>query len=236
MTRDVQYTAEGTNMVGRLGLPDGDARCPAVLIAHEANGLDDHQRSRAEQLANLGYVAFALDYHGEGRVYTDRDEMMSRIGSLGSDPDRIRALGRAGLEALLDEPRADPSRLAGIGYCFGGTVVLELARGGADLKAVVGFHPGLATIRPKDAANITGKVLVFVGSDDPFIPHEQRAAFEEEMGAAQVDWQMHLYGGVKHSFTHPNASRSGLPGLEYHRPSADRSWRTMLGLFDEVFK
>jgi len=222
-------------MVGRLGLPDGDSRCPAVLIAHEGNGLDDHQRSRAEQLARLGYVAFALDYHGGGRVYTDRDEMMSRIGALGSDPERIRALGRAGVDVLLDEPRADASKVAGIGYCFGGTVVLELARGGADLKAVVGFHPGLATSRPEDAANITGKVLVCVGSDDPFIPHEQRSAFEEEMRTARIDWQMHLYGGVKHSFTHPNASQSGLPGLEYHRPSAERSWRAMLGLFDEVF-
>jgi dienelactone hydrolase len=221
-------------MIGRLALPDGDGARPAVLIAHEANGLDEHQRARADLLAELGYVALAMDYHGGGRVYTDREAMMARIGALGSDADRIRALGRAGLDALLREPRTDPARVAAIGYCFGGTLVLELARSGADLRAVVGFHPGLTTTRPQDSANITGSVLICVGAEDPHVSAEHRGAFEAEMRAARVDWRMTVYGGAKHSFTHPNAGRAGIPGLEYHRPTAERSWREMLDLFTEV--
>lgn len=236
-TRDIEYHADGTIMKGRLALPDGAGKRPAVLIAHEGPGLDDYSRSRADQLAELSYVAFALDYHGGGRWLSDRDEMMARLTVLGADPDRIRAIASAGLEVLLADPRADASRVAAIGYCFGGTMVLELARGGADLKAVVGFHPRLTTTRPQDARNITGKVLVCVGSEDPLIPVEQRLAFEEEMRAAGADWRMNLYGGAEHSFTHPGAdsARTGLPGIKYHQPSAERSWRAMLDLFDEVF-
>ena len=236
-TRDVEYGADGSLMVGRLALPDGSAKRPAVLIAHEGPGLDDEQRGRAHQLAELGYVAFALDYHGAGRWLSDRDEMMTRLAVLGADPERTRALGRAGLDVLLSEPRADGSNVAAIGYCFGGTMALELARSGAALKAVVGFHPGLSTVRPEDAGNVSGRVLVFVGTEDPFIPVEQRLAFESEMRAGGVDWEMILYGGAEHSFTHPGADPdvTGLPGIKYDARAAERSWRTMLELFDEVF-
>ena len=237
-TRDVAYDVHGTVMVGRLALPDGADRRPAVLIAHEGPGLDDHQRGRADELAELGYVAFALDYHGGGRWIEDRDQMMTRLGALGGDPDRTRDLARAGLEVLLAEPRADRSNVAVIGYCFGGTVALELARGGADLKAVVGFHPGLTTIRPEDAANIKARVLVLVGSEDPFVPVEHRLAFEAEMGAGGVDWEMIIYGGAEHSFTHPRADPdlTGLPGIRFDARAAERSWRAMLELFDDVFR
>jgi dienelactone hydrolase len=236
-TRDVKYSADGTVMVGRLALPEGAAKRPAILIAHEGPGLDDEQRGRAQALAELGYVAFALDYHGGGRWLSDRDEMMTRLGVLGGAPERTRALARGGLDVLLSEPRADASNVAAIGYCFGGTVALELARSGAALKAVVGFHPGLSTVRPDDARNISGRVLVFVGTDDPFIPVEQRLAFEAEMREGGVDWEMILYGGAEHSFTHPRADPevTGLPGIKYHPRAAERSWRTMLELFDEVF-
>jgi dienelactone hydrolase len=137
---------------------------------------------------------------------------------------------------LLAEPRADASRVAAVGYCFGGAVVLELARSGADVTAVVGFHPRLATMRPKDAANIRAKVLVFVGTDDPYISAEERLAFEDEMRAGRVDWQMHLYGGAKHSFTRPGVELLGRDaGNEYNQDCDERSWRAMLDLFDEVF-
>lgn len=222
-------------MLGRLALPDGGGKRPAVLIAHEGAGLDDFQRSRADRLAELGYVAFALDYHGGGRFIVDRGEMMSRLGELAGDPDRTRALGRAGLEVLLAEPQVDAAKVAAIGYCFGGTLALELARGGADLKAVVGFHPGLGTVRPEDARSITARVLVCVGTEDPIILLEHRLAFEAEMRAADVDWQMNLYGGAQHSFTHPWAERAAVPGLKYHSLADERSWRAMLDLFDEVF-
>jgi dienelactone hydrolase len=234
-TRDVEYDAGGTRMVGRLALPGGEGVRPAVLIAHEGPGLDDYQKDRAGTFAELGYVAFALDYHGGGQVLADRDEMMTRLAQLSADPDRTRALGQAGLDVLLREPRADASKVAAVGYCFGGTVVLELARGGADVKAVVGFHPGLGTVRPEDARNITGKVLMCVGSEDPFIPVEQRLEFEAEMRAAGVDWRMYLFGGAEHTFTHPWAELAGIPGVKYDEPTDARSWRAMLDLFDEVF-
>ena len=139
------------------------------------------------------------------------------------------------MRVLLDEPRVDPSNVAAIGYCFGGTVVLELARSGADLKAIVGFHPGLSSTRPEDARNIKGKVLMCVGSEDPLIPQEQRVAFEDEMRAAGVDWQMNLYGGAVHSFTHPWADRVGVPYIKYDERADRRSWQAMLDLFREVF-
>ena len=234
-TRDIEYDVGGIQMVGRLALPDGDGLRPAVLIAHEGPGLDDYQKERASTFAELGYVAFALDYHGGGQVLSDRDEMMARLAVLSGDPDRIRTLAQAGMAVLLGEARADASKVAAVGYCFGGAVVLELARAGADLKAVVGFHPGLGTMRPEDARNITGSVLVCVGTDDPFIPVEQRLAFEAEMRAAGVDWRMNLYGGAEHSFTHPWADLIAIPGVKYHRQTDERSWRAMLDLFDEVF-
>src|SRR5439155_10149279 len=133
-------------------------------------------------------------------------------------------------DILLAEPRTDASRVAAVGYCFGGTLMLELARTGADLKAVVGFHPGLFTLRPEDSANIVGKVLVCVGTEDPFIPLEHRLAFETEMRAAGVDWRMNLHGGVAHSFTHPWADLAGLLGLNYHHPSTVIMWSAMLDL------
>jgi dienelactone hydrolase len=159
----------------------------------------------------------------------------ARTAALWNDPERMRALGQAGLDVLRAEPTTDPTKVAAIGYCFGGALMLELARTGADLKAVVGFHAGLHTTRPEDSANIVGTVLVCVGSEDPYVTAEDRAGFEAEMRAAEVDWSMHVYGGVEHSFTNPHAEDAGLPGLRYHQPSAERSWRAMLELFDEAF-
>ena len=236
-TRDIEYGADGTTMVGHLALPNGSGKRPAVLIAHDGPGLTEHQRRRADRVAELGYVAFSLDYHGGGRFISDPDEMLARLGELGADPDRTRAIGFAGLEVLLSEPRVDSSKVAAIGYCFGGTMVLEMARAGADLRAVVGFHPGLATASPQDASNISGRVLVCVGAEDPYIPVEQRLAFEEEMRDAGVDWRLNLYGGAEHSFTHPRTdpNQRVIPGVSYHRLSAERSWRAMLDLFGEVF-
>jgi dienelactone hydrolase len=133
--RDVEYQVEGLRMVGRLAIPDGTGKRPAILIAHEGNGLDDYQKSRADRFAALGYVAFALDYHGGGVPVGDRDEMMDRLGQLRDDPERIRALGIAGLDILTAEPRTDVEKVAAIGYCIGGTVVLELARSGAERRS-----------------------------------------------------------------------------------------------------
>jgi dienelactone hydrolase len=161
--------------------------------------------------------------------------MMARLGEFREDPQRARAIATAGLDVLRGEARTDADRLAAIGYCFGGTLSLELARGGADLKAVVGFHSGLAPTRPDDARNIRGKVLMLIGADDPIVDNAQRRDFEEEMRDAGVDWQLHVYGGAVHSFTNPRASGANLPGIAYDERTDRRSWQAMLDLFREVF-
>lgn len=139
--REVAYRADGQQLVGTLATPDGPGPHPAVLIAHEGPGLDDIQRARATEVAALGYIGFALDYHGEQSPFATRDGMMVRLGELFADPDRTRALAVAALEIVLAEPAVDPTRIAIIGYCFGGTLALELGRTGADVKAIVGFRP-----------------------------------------------------------------------------------------------
>jgi dienelactone hydrolase len=230
---DIEYTVGGTRMLGHLAVDDErPGSRPGVLVCHEGPGLDEHAKGRAERLAGLGYAAFALDYHGEGKPLA-RDEMMGRLGELMGDPERIRELGRAGLAILLAQDEVDAARVAAIGYCFGGTMALELARSGAEISVVVGFHSGLATQRPGEPGQVKAGILVCIGADDPMAPAEQRAAFEEEMRAAEVDWRMNLYGGAVHSFTNPSAELSGFPGVAYHQPTDERSWRAMLDFFDE---
>ncbi len=230
---DIEYTVGGTRMLGHLAIDDErPGSRPGVLVCHEGPGLDEHAKGRAERLAGLGYAAFALDYHGDGKPL-GRDEMMGRLGELMGEPDRIRELARAGLAILLAQDGVDAARVAAIGYCFGGTMALELARSGADISVVVGFHSGLGTQRPARPAEVKAGILVCIGADDPMVPAEQRAAFEQEMRAAEVDWRMNLYGGAVHSFTNPNAELSGFPGVAYHQPTDERSWRAMLDFFDE---
>jgi len=236
-SESIEYSVPGddTVYIGHLAFDDShDTPRPAVLVCHEGPGLSTHAKNVADRLASLGYVAFALDYHGGG-VALQRDEMMARLVPLMNDPDTIRLRARTALDLLLDQPVADPTQVAAIGYCFGGTMALELARSGVDIAAVVGFHSGLATARPEDAANITAKVLVLIGTEDPLIPPQQRSAFEAEMRAGGVDWRMNLYGGAAHSFTNTQAADAAMAGIEYDERADRRSWRAMRDLFDEVF-
>lgn len=231
-TTEIRYPADGREMVGTLYAPEGDDRRPGVLVLHEGPGLDDHGRNQARRLADAGYVAFAADYHGGG-VRAPLAEMRPRLGELIGDPARTRAIGHAALGQLTASRRVDPTRLAAIGFCFGGTMALELARDGAPLQAVVGFHSGLGTSAPAAPGSIVGAVLAQIGADDPMIPVEQRNAWEAEMRAAGADWQLITYGGAVHSFTNPQASAMGMPGIEYHAPTDARSWGAMLQLFAE---
>jgi len=230
----VAYSAEGVEFIGTVFAPAGSGPAPGVLVAHELPGIAPHTLDAAERLAGLGFVALATDYQGGGEAVTDRDEMMRRFAGFMADPSDIRARLGAALDALKAQPRVDAGRLAAVGYCYGGTAALELARGGADLKAVVGFHSGLDTARPQDAANIKGKVLVQIGADDPVIPPDQRAAFEQEMTAGGVDWRTIVYGRTGHSFTNPEADTWGMPGFAYHPESDRRSWQAMQDLFGET--
>lgn len=235
-TEEIVYEADGVRMIGTLVSPDSlSGKVPGVLVCHEGPGLNDHARDIAARLAEAGYVAFAMDYHGGGQPLTDMGETMKRIMAWMADPTGIRARATAALGVLKGAAGVDTGRLAAIGYCFGGTTALELARQGEDLKAVVGFHSGLGTARPQDAGAIKGRVLVQIGADDPIIPPQQRLDFEKEMTAGGVDWRMILYGRAGHSFTNPLVDQLGRAGFAYDRSADQRSWRAMIDLFDEVF-
>ncbi len=236
-TQSVQYQADGLAMLGHLAFDAShEGKRPGILVFPEAFGLGKHAISRAERLASLGYVALACDLHGGQYLTKGLEEALGLLAPLRADPAKIRARAKGGLDALLARPEVDPGKIGAIGFCFGGTMALELGRGGADVGAIVGFHSGLATAAPQDAKNIKGKVLVCIGADDPGIDAAQRGAFEQEMRAGGVNWQMSLYGGVKHSFTNPEADKLGRPEFAAYDAQTDkRSWAEMLALFDEVF-
>ena len=235
-TENIEYTVSGRRYIGYLAVDRGrGGKRPGVLIAPEGTGLGEVNRARARRLAELGYVAFAIDYHGDGVEIEAMPEMMARLGALRDDPSLIRGIARTALGVLTAQAETDAGKLAAIGYCYGGTAVLELARSGADIACTVGFHSGLATTRPEDARQIKGKVLVCIGADDPLIPPEQRMAFEHEMRVGKVDWRLYLFGNAVHGFANPDADRRGMAALAYHRPTDERSWRAMRDLFDETF-
>jgi dienelactone hydrolase len=232
----VAYEADGISMAGELFCdPSLDKRVPGVLVFPEGFGLGDHAKRKAKRLAELGYAALACDLHGNGNLVGNIEEVMALIGPLLADPLRTRSRAREAMNALLRQRSVDTARVAAIGFCFGGTMALELARSGAPIKAAVGFHSGLGTARPGDSKNIHGKVLVLIGADDPSIDANQRAAFENEMREGHVDWRMHLYGGVVHSFTNPEADALNQPAFARYNAGADeRSWQEMLKLFEET--
>jgi len=230
------YDADGLTMKGELFFEPGTGRRAGVLVFPEAFGLSEHVLSRAERLARDGYVALACDLHGEGRLIDDLQQAIGLIGPLMVAPAQTRDRAGRALEALVARSEVDAKLVAAIGFCFGGTMALELARSGADVKAIVGFHSGLGTAAPpSDAKAIKGRVLVCIGADDPMIPPEQRAAFEAEMRDAGVDWQMHLYGRTVHGFTNQGAAKRNMPDAIRYSPDADAaSWRSMQGLFAET--
>lgn len=228
------YQADGLSMRSQLIFEPAPGPRAGVLVFPEAFGLTAHAIGRAERLAALGYVALACDLHGEGRVVDDLQAAMALLQPLFDDPARTRARATGALQALTARPEVDAARVAAIGFCF--PMPLELARSGADLRAVVGFHTGLATKAPRtDARAIKARVLVCIGADDPFIPPDQRAAFEAEMRDAGVDWQMHLYGRTVHSFTNEEAAKRNMPDVIRYSAEADaRSWASLRQLFLET--
>ena len=231
--RAISYQVGGKAFTGFLMDGSGGRKAPGVLVAHEGGGMTEHPKERARMLAAMGYVAFAMDTFGQ--PVTSQPEAMAIIGALMGDLPTLRARANAALDLLKAQPNVDSARTAAIGFCFGGTTVLELARSGADVAAVVGFHSGLQTSASQDAKAIRGKVLVLLGADDPIIPPEQRAAFETEMRDGGVDWQMQIYGCVGHSFTNREVDGLNLPGFAYDAKADNRAWAAMANLFAEVF-
>jgi dienelactone hydrolase len=234
-TRDIDYAADGVTLRGYLAFEDSAGPRPGVLVFHEGVGLGDFAMERARRLASLGYVALAADMFGERRQATNLQEVATMVGGLRAEPQRLRARGQAALTTLAGLPQVDASRLAAIGFCFGGSVVLELARAGAELKAVVSFHGVLGTQLPAAVGRVKASVLVLTGAEDPLAPPDQVVAFEQEMRAAGVaDWQVVSYGNTLHGFANPAADGSMMRTALYHAQSDRRSWAAMQALFNEV--
>jgi dienelactone hydrolase len=233
----LKYDANGLHMESHLFAdPAKTGKRPGILVFPEAFGLSPHTKEKAQRLAELGYVTLANDLFGEGKTVTTMDEVMGFVGPMMQDPLKTRAYAEAGLKALQARPEVDSTKIAAIGYCFGGTVALEAARGGLPIKGAAGFHSGLGTARPEDAKNIKGKVLVCIGADDPMIGLDVRQTFADEMTAGKVDWQMHLYGGVVHSFTNKTADEKGMPDAIRYSAEADRrSWNALVDFLEEIF-
>lgn len=233
---DVDYRCGEVNLRGYLAFDESIAgKRPGVLVFHEGLGLGEFAMERARRLAGLGYVALAADMFGERRQASNLQEVANLVGGLRAEPNELRARGRAALDALAALPQVDIGRLAAIGFCFGGSVVLELARGGADLKAVVSFHGVLTTKMPAQPGVVQASVLVCTGVDDPLAPPEQIAGFENEMRTGGVrDWQVIAYGNTLHGFTNPAADGSMMRTALYNEQADRRSWASMQSLFDEV--
>lgn len=222
----LRYTDGAENLIGELYRPEV-AEGRGVLVVHEADGIGGNARRRCALLAEEGYVALAADLHGGGRVL-EGDEMRMAVETFRAEPERFRKRVRAGLNALAAVPGVDPERLVAIGYCFGGTAVLELARSGAPVRAVASFHGLLTTKAPAEPRAIRAKVAAYTGAKDPLVPPEDIAAFQAEMMKADADWQLTVYGQAWHSFTNVGVKDSPDPRMGYD-PEADRqSWAAAL--------
>jgi len=236
-TRAVEYKDGDVTLEGYLAWDDAlKGKRPGVLVVHEWWGLNDYPKMRARQLAELGYVAFALDMYGKGVVAKTPEEASELTGKFrGADRALMRRRAAAGLEVLRKQDLVDPKRIAAIGYCFGGTTVLELARNGAEIAGVVSFHGGLDTPDPADAKRIKAKVLVLHGAADKSVTPEQMKTFWDSMNAAGVDWSMVAYGGAVHAFTNPASGSDPSKGVAYDAKADRRSWAAMKEFFAEIF-
>jgi len=236
VTQTIEYKQGGATLEGFVAYDDAIAgKRPGVLVVHQWLGLTDYEKHRAEQLAALGYVAFCADIYGKGIRPKNTGEAGVEATKYKSNRALLRLRVNAGLDVLKQNEFVDTKRVAAIGYCFGGTTVIELARSGAELNGVVSFHGGLDSPAPADGKNIKCKVLVCHGPDDPFEKPEDLAAFEKELRDANVDWRLIKYGGAVHSFTQPMAGNDNSKGAAYNERADKRSWLDMKNFFAEIF-
>lgn len=236
-TKTIEYQHEGEALEGYLAWDDAvPGPKPGILVVHEWWGLNDYARRRARDLAALGYVGFAVDMYGKGKVTEHPKEAGEWAKTITSNVEAWRARAHTGLEVLKAQEGVDPARLAAIGYCFGGATVLQLAYAGEDLAGVVSFHGSLPVASEEDGKRIQCPILVCHGASDAFIPDDRIAQFRNALEAAKADWQMAVYGGAVHSFTNPDADRMGVAGVKYDEDADRRSWADMQQFLDEVFE
>jgi dienelactone hydrolase len=233
-TETVEYSDGETVLKGHLFYDDSlEGKRPGVIVVHEWWGLNDYAKKRAEMLAELGYVAFAVDMYGDDKVTSHAPDAQGWMQQITSNVDAWRARALAGLDVLKSNERVDTDKLAAIGYCFGGATVMQMAYADADLDAVVSFHGSLPPA--PEGAEIKSSILAAHGAADSFVPPEKVNAFEQSLDALGADWQLVAYGGARHAFTNPGAGEYGMDTHKYD-PNADRrSWALMQSFLDEAF-
>jgi len=238
--REVSYSSNGTTLKGYVAYDDAlKGKRPGILVVHEWWGHNEYARKRARMLAEHGYTALALDMYGEGKQAHHPQDAQKFSSEVGKNAVLAKARFDAAFELLKQESTVDAGNIAAIGYCFGGTVALEMARSGEPLKSVVSFHGGLGTEHPAESGKVQARIASFTGEDDPFIPAAQVAAFRQEMDKAGVNYKVVTYSGAKHSFTNPDADKYGqefkLP-LAYNAAADKASWDAGLEFLADAFK
>ncbi len=238
--KEVSYHADGTVLKGYVAYDDAaKGKRPGILVIHEWWGLNDYARKRARMFAEQGYTALALDMYGNGKQAHHPDDAKKFSGEVNKNEKIAKARFDAALKLLRKQDTVDSDNIAAVGYCFGGSVALNMARHGEPLKAVLSFHGGLATDHPAEPGTIKARIASFTGEDDPFIPATQVAAFREEMDKAGVTNKVVTYPGARHAFTNPEADKLGqefnLP-LAYNAAADKASWEEGLAFLAEAFK
>jgi len=236
-TREVEYTQDGTKLHGHLAWDAAaKGKRPGVLIVHEWWGLNENTRKQADRLAAAGFVAFALDMYGDGKVATHPQDAQTFAAEASKDFAVESARFEAARAQLVADPHVDPEHIGAIGYCFGGGVVLDMARSGADLDAVATFHGALGTEHPAEPGKVKPPILVMTGTADPFVTAEDVAKFENEMKDAGAHVTIIRYPGAKHAFTNPDAAKYGMSQLAYNADADKKSWAAMLSAFRKELK
>lgn len=238
--KNVTYSAQGVTLKGFLAYDDKVMKNgPGILVVHEWWGLNDYARKRARMLAELGYTALAVDMYGDGKQAMHPDDAGKFSGEVMKNFEDGKARFLAAEELLKSQPNVDPNRIGAIGYCFGGGVVLNMARQGADLVAVASFHGSLQAVKPAEPGMVKAKIRVYTGGSDKFVPPAAVEAFKEEMTKAGADFEVTVYPDAMHSFTNPDATEVGkkfnLP-LAYDADADRKSWKDMQQFFNAVFK
>ena len=236
VTRSIAYSQDGTALQGYLAYDDALAgKIPGILVVHEWWGLNSYARGRAEKLAQLGYVAFAVDMYGKGKSTTHPDQAAAWMKAINSNMGTWQKRAMAGLEILKKQPQVDTNRIAAIGYCFGGATVQVLAYSGANLKGIVSFHGSLVPPSADQAARTKAKMLICHGAQDPFNKPDALRDYIIALNASTIDWQLIVLGNTRHAFTNPDAGKYGLSALAYNPLSDRRSWQYMQYFFKEIF-
>ena len=236
-TKVIDYTQGDTPLQGFLAWDDAaKGKRPGVLVIHEAWGENQHARNQAVRLAKAGYVGFALDMYGKGKVTTHLEDAKAFMAEASKDPAVVRARFEAAKKVLQEQPEVDPNRIGAVGYCFGGNVALNMARAGEDLAAVATFHAAVPSADQPVASKVEPHILINTGGADPLVPKAQVDAFVKELKDAGANIRVITYPNAKHSFTNPDAAKAGIDALAYDADADRKSWEASVKMFEEAFK